>query len=80
MTQIKLNGLTKIYGAGSSAVVAVDDVSLAIDSGELFFLLGPSGCGKTTLLRMIAGLIEPTAGRVYFGDDDVTDLPVEKRS
>ena len=80
MTQIELHGLTKIYGAGSSAVVAVDDVSLAIESGELFFLLGPSGCGKTTLLRMIAGLIEPTAGRVHFGDDDVTDLPVEKRN
>ena len=80
MTEIRLEGLTKVYGGGSSAVCAVDDVSLHIESGELFFLLGPSGCGKTTLLRMIAGLIEPTAGRVYFSEADVTDLPVEKRN
>src|SRR5690606_27126857 len=57
-----------------------DGISLRIEAGELFFLLGPSGCGKTTLLRMIAGFVEPTAGRIRFGDRDVTDLPPEKRN
>lgn len=57
-------------------VTAVDHVDLEIEPGELFFLLGPSGCGKTTLLRMIAGFVEPTAGSIHFrnGSDnkDVT--------
>ena len=60
--------------------VAVDAVSLRIEPGELFFLLGPSGCGKTTLLRMIAGLLEVTSGRMQFGDRDVTRLPTGKRN
>jgi len=80
MTDITLEGITKVYGAGASAVVAADDVSLSIESGEFFFLLGPSGCGKTTLLRIIAGLVEPTAGSLRFGRRDVTNLPVEKRN
>jgi iron(III) transport system ATP-binding protein len=79
MKSITLEGLTRIFGAGRAAVTAVDDVSLRVEQGEFFFLLGPSGCGKTTLLRMIAGLIEPTGGRVLFGSRDVTRLPVEKR-
>jgi len=79
MTDIALDHVTKTYGASPAAVRAVDDVSLRIDSGELFFLLGPSGCGKTTLLRIIAGLIQPTAGRVLLDGRDVTDLPVENR-
>ena len=80
MTDITLQHVTKIYGSGAGAVRAVDDVSLTVESGELFFLLGPSGCGKTTLLRIIAGLMEPGGGRVLFGDRDVTDLSVEKRN
>ena len=60
-------------------VTAVGDVSLAVEPGELFFLLGPSGCGKTTLLRVIAGFYEPDAGRVFFGDRDVTALPPHLR-
>ncbi|MCD6365591.1 MAG: ABC transporter ATP-binding protein, partial [Planctomycetes bacterium] len=79
MTKITLKAITKVFGSGASAVTAVDDVSVEIAPGELFFLLGPSGCGKTTLLRMIAGLIEPTAGEIFFGDNDVTHLAVEKR-
>src|SRR5690606_5187034 len=64
---------------------AVDGVSLDIAPGELFFLLGPSGCGKTTLLRMIAGFIDPTSGRIRFqtGDGqsrDVTHMPPNKRN
>jgi len=80
MTDITLQNVTKVYGSGAAAVRAVDDVSLTVESGELFFLLGPSGCGKTTLLRIIAGLIKPDSGQVLFGHADVTDLPVEDRS
>ncbi len=61
-------------GAGKSGAggqtVAVDDVTLTIEAGELFFLLGPSGCGKTTLLRMIAGFLEPSAGTITFERHD----------
>ena len=60
-------------------VVAVDDLSLDILSGEFFSMLGPSGCGKTTTLRMIAGFEEATAGSIYLGEQDVTDLPPYKR-
>ena len=55
------------------------DLDLEIASGRFFTLLGPSGCGKTTLLRMLAGFVVPDAGRVWFGDRDVTQMPVHKR-
>jgi len=80
MTEIRLESLSKHYGSGASLVKAVDDVTLRVAPGELFFLLGPSGCGKTTLLRMIAGLIDPTAGRVFLDEKDVTGLAVEDRN
>ena len=79
MLPLRLENLTKIYATRRGAVKAVDDISLSIHAGELFFLLGPSGCGKTTLLRMLAGFVEPTSGRIFFGDRDVTDLPAERR-
>ncbi|MFL5244838.1 MAG: ABC transporter ATP-binding protein [Gemmataceae bacterium] len=59
--------------------LAVDHVSLDIAGGELFFLLGPSGCGKTTLLRMLAGFVEPDNGSVHFGIKDITRLPPRER-
>ena len=71
MVNITLEQLTKTFGA----TTAVDAVSLNIPAGSLFFLLGPSGCGKTTLLRMIAGFIMPSTGRVLFGDQDMTYVP-----
>src|SRR5215210_9084195 len=60
-------------------VVAVDRLSLEIESGSFFALLGPSGCGKTTTLRMIGGFEEPTEGAIYLGDREVSGLPAYKR-
>ena len=76
MTQIRIEGLTKRYGE----TVALSSIDLQIGTGELFFLLGPSGCGKTTLLRLIAGLQMPSAGRILFDGRDVTSVPTQKRN
>ncbi|MCW5777510.1 MAG: ABC transporter ATP-binding protein [Phycisphaeraceae bacterium] len=68
-TAIRIAGLVKEFPSASRAgrTRAVDGVTLEVEPGELFFLLGPSGCGKTTLLRMIAGFIQPTNGTIAFG-------------
>jgi iron(III) transport system ATP-binding protein len=76
MIPIRLERVSKRLGE----TLAVDGVDLTIEAGELFFLLGPSGCGKTTLLNLIAGLVEPSAGRILFGDRDVTALPTNQRN
>jgi iron(III) transport system ATP-binding protein len=76
VTQIRIEGLTRSYGG----TLALNEVDLEIRSGELFFLLGPSGCGKTTLLRTIAGLQMPSAGRIFFDGRDVTAVPTQKRN
>jgi iron(III) transport system ATP-binding protein len=72
---VRLERISKRFGP----TVAVDDVTLAIQPGEFLTLLGPSGCGKTTTLRIVAGLEAPTAGRVWIGDEDVTELPAHAR-
>src|ERR687893_3202680 len=77
MAEIRLERITKTYPGGKAP--AVRDVSLAIADREFMVLLGPSGCGKTPLLRMLAGLEYPDAGRVMIGDRDVTELPPRKR-
>ncbi len=74
--RVRLEGITKRFGT----VMAVDNVTLDIPAGKLVTLLGPSGCGKTTTLRIIAGLEQPTGGRVFIGDEDVTPLPAANRS
>jgi len=75
MTDVTIENLTKHYGD----TVAVDDISLSIEDGELAVVVGPSGCGKTTTLRMIAGLETPTDGRIHFGDRNVTgDRPQDR--
>src|SRR4030043_883151 len=75
MPDVKVVNVTKKYGK----VYALDNVSLTIHDREYFSLLGPSGCGKTTLLRVIAGLIEPDSGEIYIGDRLVNDVPPEDR-
>ncbi|GAB3597548.1 ABC transporter ATP-binding protein [Microbacterium tumbae] len=74
-------GTIQLRGIGRSfkSTAAVRDITLTIDDGDFLVLLGPSGCGKTTLLRMIAGLLEPTTGRILLDGDDVTELPSKKR-
>ena len=72
---VRLERVTKRF----DDIVAVDDISLAIEPGSFFALLGPSGCGKTTTLRMIGGFEEPTAGTIYLGERAVTALPPYKR-
>jgi len=75
MPDIRVVNLTKKYGK----MYALDNVTLTIHDQEYFSLLGPSGCGKTTLLRLIAGLIEPDGGEIYIGDKRVDKVPPEDR-
>jgi iron(III) transport system ATP-binding protein len=76
MIRVAVEGVEKRFGT----VVALKEVSVTIEPGELFFLLGPSGCGKTTLLRCLAGFYIPDRGKVLFGEDDVTRLAPHKRN
>ncbi|MBW9092171.1 ABC transporter ATP-binding protein [Microbacterium jejuense] len=75
MGTIQLSGIGRTF----KSTAAVRDIYLTIEDGEFVVLLGPSGCGKTTLLRMIAGLLEPTTGRILLDGVDITELPSKKR-
>ncbi|MBD3335519.1 MAG: sn-glycerol-3-phosphate ABC transporter ATP-binding protein UgpC [Candidatus Eisenbacteria bacterium] len=76
MPAIRLEKLSKIFPGGH---VGVKELDLTIAEEELMILVGPSGCGKSTTLRLIAGLEAPTAGRIYVGEEDVTDLAPQER-
>jgi iron(III) transport system ATP-binding protein len=75
VTPVEIHGVVKHFGT----VRALDNITLSIAQGELFFLLGPSGCGKTTLLRAVAGFCVPDKGRILFGKTDITAWPPQKR-
>ena len=81
--KVVLQNLTKIFPSrdkkSGKEVVAVNDFNFEIPDGKLIGLLGPSGCGKSTTLYMISGLQKPTGGKIFFGDDDVTELSTENR-
>ena len=81
--KVVLQNLTKIFPSRDKKVgkevVAVNDFTFEIPDGKLIGLLGPSGCGKSTTLYMISGLQKPTSGRIFFGEDDVTELSTENR-
>ena len=81
--KVVLQNLTKIFPSrdkkSNKEVVAVNDFTFEIPDGKLVGLLGPSGCGKSTTLYMISGLQKPSSGKIFFGDDDVTELSTENR-
>ena len=81
--KVTLQNLTKEFPSRNrknpAPVIAVYDMTLEIADGQLIGLLGPSGCGKSTTLNLLSGLQKPTSGRIFFGDDDITDLSAEHR-
>lgn len=81
--EVILQNLTKRFPSRDKKkkedVIAVNDFTFTIPDGKLIGLLGPSGCGKSTTLNLISGLEKPTDGKIFFGEDDVTDLPPENR-
>ena len=81
--KVTLQNLTKIFPSrdkkAGKEVIAVNDFTFEIPDGKLIGLLGPSGCGKSTTLYMISGLQKPSSGKIFFGEEDVTDLPTEAR-
>ena len=81
--KVVLQNLTKVFPSrdkkSGKEVVAVNNFNFEIPDGKLIGLLGPSGCGKSTTLYMISGLQKPTGGKIFFGDDDVTELSTENR-
>ena len=81
--KVVLQNLTKIFPSrdkkAGKEVVAVNDFTFEIPDGKLIGLLGPSGCGKSTTLYMISGLQKPSSGKIFFGEDDVTELSTENR-
>jgi len=79
MTGLRLENVSKVYGADEAGTVALEGVDLTVRDGEFFTLVGPSGCGKTTTLRTIAGFEEPTEGAVRFNEREMAGVPPERR-
>ena len=81
--RIRLENVTKEFPSrnkkSNDVVIAADNLDFEIPDGKLVSLLGPSGCGKSTALNLICGLLTPTKGKIFFDDDDVTELPPENR-
>jgi putative ABC transport system ATP-binding protein len=71
---IRLDSITKVYGSGDAAVVALNDFSLGVAAGEMLAVMGPSGSGKSTLMNILGCLDTPTSGRYWFGGEDVSRL------
>jgi spermidine/putrescine transport system ATP-binding protein len=75
MKRIRLENVSKSYGDNQ----ILSNINLEVPAGQFFALLGPSGCGKTTILRMIAGFETVDSGRIFLGDEDITDMPIYQR-
>ena len=73
--RVKIDNLTKRFGD----FTAVDNFNMTFEDGKLVALLGPSGCGKSTMLNMLSGILPVTEGKIYFDDDDVTNMPPQDR-
>ena len=73
---LKLDHVKKMY----DGVTILKDINLEIEDGEIVSILGPSGCGKTTLLNLILGLTDADQGKILFDNEDITNVPMEKRA
>jgi putative ABC transport system ATP-binding protein len=69
-----VENVTRYFGVGAVQVIAVNDISMSVQPGEILLIMGPSGSGKTTLLSMLGGLLKPSEGRIIIGEDDLTEL------
>ena len=80
MSVVSVENVSKTFGAGHTAVTAVDHVSLSVDAGDIVLVMGPSGSGKTTLLSMIGTLMSPTTGRILISGQDTSTLKAAQLS